>query len=368
MSHKHKKSPQFRSTKEDAFFAASNSERGFCSYYSDCFDNREINRVFVIKGGPGTGKSRFMREVGENAAARGWERRMIYCSSDSDSLDGIILRRGETSIALLDGTAPHTYEPKSPGVREEWINLGDFWNASALRERADEISVYQQEKQKGYRVAYRYLSAYGSVYRSRREKLEPYLRRKALEAYAKRLMRKIPDGARFESETALIGSVGMQGNIRLDTYFAESDCCYEIEDCKGVGAELMAELYRLAAEKRLRVRVSRDPILPDLVDGLFLCESRIAFVLGGEVRAQEKARRIFVRRFLKISEMGDLRESVNFDGRMLDALLGEALEQLQKVRHAHFELEKIYSSAMDFAEKEKFTKKFCNRLFDLQNP
>lgn len=362
-----RRSAELRSLGEDAYFVASNSARGFCSYYGDCFDDARIKQVYVIKGGPGTGKSRFMREVSDCAISHGWQRCMIYCSSDADSLDGVILRRGSISIALLDGTSPHVYEPKMPGVREELINLGDFWNGEMLRERSEEIARYQREKADGYRRAYRYLAAFGEVYQSRSEKLFPYIRKKAISDCAAKLMHAIPDESTFEARMALMESVGMGGVIRFDTYAAQAKRLYLIGDCRGTGKYLMDELYRLSMEKRLRVRLSRDPILPDVIDGLFLVGSGVAFVIGDENSCEYAHQNISMRRFLKVADMKSVRSSVNFDQRMLDALLGETLEQMQVVKRAHFELERIYSSAMNFEEKEEFTKKFCNRLFDLQN-
>ena len=115
-----------REKNEDAYFAASNSERGFYSYYQECFDHPRVDRVYAVKGGPGTGKSRFLRDVAQAAAAEGRQVEYIYCSSDPDSLDGVILTGKGRCIALLDATAPHVYEPAHPGVREEIVNLGAF--------------------------------------------------------------------------------------------------------------------------------------------------------------------------------------------------------------------------------------------------
>ncbi len=357
---------QIRSTGEDACFAASNSAHGFHSYYSDCFDDASIGRVFVIKGGPGTGKSRFMREVSKYAEALGWSAQMIYCSSDADSLDGVVLRKNGEAVAFLDGTAPHVYEPKSPGVREELINLGAFWDASRLRGQGEEIRRLHEQKMTGYRAAYRYLSAYGAVYQNRREKILPYVRQNAVSDYARKLMQQIPNGNGFEVKTTLMRSVGMGGAVGFDTFASRAKKLYLIEDCKGCSEYFMGELYRIAVEKRLRVRVSGNPILPEIIDGLFLSESGVAFVLWNGEPPQIPHKRIAMRRFLKNAELRTVRETVNFDGRMLEALLGEALEQMQTVRRAHFELEKIYASAMDFSEKESFTKKFCIRLFEPQ--
>ena len=50
-------------------FAASNSCRGFCNYYGDLFVDSRFDRLYIIKGGPGTGKSHFMKVVARRARA-----------------------------------------------------------------------------------------------------------------------------------------------------------------------------------------------------------------------------------------------------------------------------------------------------------
>ena len=95
-----------RSSREDAYFASSNSASGFWSYYTDVFDHARVRRLFAIKGGPGTGKSRFMKEVAKAAEENGHEVEYFYCSFDPSSLDGIII---DGKLAMIDGTAPHVY-------------------------------------------------------------------------------------------------------------------------------------------------------------------------------------------------------------------------------------------------------------------
>ena len=102
----------------DAYFAASNSAEGFFSYYEGCFGGAEIDRLYAIKGGPGTGKSHFLRTVESTLLGEGWRSEQILCSSDPDSLDGLILWNGTRRIALLDATAPHVWEPRLVGARE----------------------------------------------------------------------------------------------------------------------------------------------------------------------------------------------------------------------------------------------------------
>ena len=82
-----------KTTGRDAYFAASNSAKGFISYYEEVFRSSRIGHIWAIKGGPGTGKSRFLQEVSDYAVARGWQCEYVYCSSDPSSLDAVILTR-----------------------------------------------------------------------------------------------------------------------------------------------------------------------------------------------------------------------------------------------------------------------------------
>ncbi len=359
---KKKTAHPMRKSEDFSYFTASNSQNGFCSYYKECFDREEIGELYAIKGGPGTGKSRFMRDVTDRAKKMGWTSEMIYCSSDADSLDGVILKRGDRAIALLDATAPHVYEPTKPGFRENLINLGDFWDSRALSLQKEKIERLNREKSGAYRRAYRYLSAYGNVMENRRELVRPYLKLSAIERYAVGLMSRVEDGSEFSVAPALIHSVGMRGLVGLDSYFAKAKRIYLIRDCRGCAQYLMQDLYDLCRSKKLRVLLSRDPILPDIIDGLFLPMSGDAFVVGNDEECVYPHRTVSLYRFVKTADMQEVRGRINYTERLSDALLEGALQELETVRASHFLLEEIYSSTMDFAKKEAYTEAFCERV------
>jgi len=356
-----------KSTGENAYFAASNSIKGFFSYYDEIFSAARVRRVYAVKGGPGTGKSRFLRDVAEYAEDRGWSCEYVYCSSDPTSLDGVLLfRSGREGIALLDATAPHIYEPSCPGAREELVNLGAFWNADALVGQREEIEALGQQKREAYRSAYRYLAGLGEMDAERDATVAPYIKQRAIEAFAKRLMRAIPDGKEYSPSPALMHSVGMRGEVGFDTYFADAKRIFVIEDCRGSAKYLMRALGEQAQQKRLAVRISHDPVEPEVIDGLFLCESGVAFgVCRGAERGLPK-KRIRMRRFVDTAAMKRERERLNYAERMRRALRDGAIGALERVGEIHFRLEEIYSSAMDFEQKEKFTQGFCRALFDLK--
>lgn len=137
-------------------FPGSNSAYGFFSFYDQIIEE-DATRIYVIKGGPGVGKSTFMRNIGRELLRRGLDLEYHCCSADSTSLDGIVIPA--LKIACIDGTAPHVVDPKNPGAVDEIIHLGEFWNEAAVVTHREEILRANREKGRLYRRAYRYLAA-----------------------------------------------------------------------------------------------------------------------------------------------------------------------------------------------------------------
>ena len=73
------------------YFLGSNSERGFFSLYSDMADTSAGDFIWLIKGGPGCGKSSFMRKIGAAAESAGFSVEYTRCSGDPDSLDAVYI-------------------------------------------------------------------------------------------------------------------------------------------------------------------------------------------------------------------------------------------------------------------------------------
>ena len=94
---------------EIQYFLGANSPAGFYSLYSELLSPETANAIYILKGGPGCGKSTLMRRVAQQAAQAGETVEYILCSADPDSLDGVVLPR--LGAALVDGTAPHGTAP-----------------------------------------------------------------------------------------------------------------------------------------------------------------------------------------------------------------------------------------------------------------
>ena len=71
---------------------------------------RPPQRYFcILKGGPGCGKSTFLKRVGDAGRAAGLAVVRLHCAGDPASLDGVYFP--EKRSGFFDGTAPHTVDP-----------------------------------------------------------------------------------------------------------------------------------------------------------------------------------------------------------------------------------------------------------------
>ena len=108
------------------FFLGANSGNGYQSLFGQLTEDRTLYDMVILKGPPGTGKSTFLKLVGEAMEAVGTAVEYIHCAGAPDSLDGVLLP--ELRCALADGTAPHGTAPL--GHRTKKVSI-----CKALRRR-----------------------------------------------------------------------------------------------------------------------------------------------------------------------------------------------------------------------------------------
>jgi len=120
-----------------SLFAGAMGPDGFISCFDHLIDEHLLRRKLILKGGPGVGKTTFMRRVHAALCADGEPSALYFCSGDPDSLDAVCVPgRG---LLILDGTAPHIVDPQVPGARDSIINLGDCLDEASMRPRLGHI-------------------------------------------------------------------------------------------------------------------------------------------------------------------------------------------------------------------------------------
>lgn len=347
--------------KDLTFFAAANSGRGFVSFYPEVFEGNGIMRRYLIKGGPGTGKSTLMRAVAQKALDEGMCVEYYRCSSDPESLDAVVI---EGRVAVIDATSPHCVEPRLAGANDEIINLGAFWNAEGLAARRGEIEVLSNNKSESYECAYNFISAACKVRKNTKKLFEKFINKDKMRKSVLCISRTIPKQEGFSARVGLRSAVGMSGEVSLDTYEQMADKIYWIKDPYGIGTLFLDMLIEESRRRKNSIRVSYDPLEPSEPDALFFEKSKTAFIIA-EGRCEGKDNKyINMKRFVDIP--ADISSALRRKSRELkkidEQLVGLATESLEGAGTSHFELEKIYKSCMDFKSLEKFSSLFLERI------
>ena len=275
---------------QNKYFAAANSSRGFKNYFKEVFGGADT--VYVVKGGPGTGKSSFMKRCSKRAEEKGFTVENYCCSSDADSLDGVLIFDGERRIGVLDGTAPHIWEPRLVGAVERTVNLGEFWDEDILFSQRNEIRALTKKKEAAYNKAYTYLRSCGNLQAVTDMLLRDAIDQNKILASAERLAERYGK-ARLESGSvvtpALIDAVTMKGVVRLDSFEMRAKRIYRICHTYGVGQMLLSKILECLMLRGVRVKAAYDAICPWLVNGIFVEDDKTAFVVTDVVYDDDNA-------------------------------------------------------------------------------
>ncbi len=336
------------------FFLAANSAEGFVSHFGDSFNPLDGWRAYLIKGGPGSGKSSFMKYIAVKAVDRGHTVELCPCSSDPQSLDGVIIK--DIKTVLLDATSPHALEPKYPAVCEEIINLGEFWNAEALRDKAKEIIAISDQNKRLHKTASAYISAAGELILDNFKLFEQATDLKKVELFGTKLAsRLIPKRAenRPHEWVRFIGGITPEGVVAYsDTIEGYYKNIIVIADKHGATSNaLMNAVRRLALSRGYEIISLKNPFLPSrITDHILIPELSLAFVREYDyIKFDAAHRRIHSRRFENIGLIRQLRNRITFNRRLSRELPVFAAQTLQKAKSVHDRIEKYYIDAMDFS-------------------
>jgi len=347
------------------YFPGNNTPGGFFSYYHFIMEQKEARRIWTLKGGPGTGKSSFMKKIGETMLEEGHNVDFLHCSSASDSLDGILLRN--LGVAMVDGTAPHVIDPVNPGAVDTIINLGDYWNECGILENRKSIIETNERVGSIFAGVYHYLRAAESMYDNIARINSKTLSSSVVYGIA---MDIIHDDMGCETSRLNTGKVrkffasaitpeGLRSFLPglIDGYAK----VYVIKAEIGSGTEgITRRIAEAAASRGYDVEAFYCPLKPEeKLEHLLIPRLSMAVVTSNTYHdagpgnsAQER---------VEINLLGNssdpetsLQEEITWDsGRRMDELLAQAVYCLQKAKLEHDVLESFYIPHMEF---EKFDK------------
>jgi len=342
---------------EKRYFASANTEKGFVSYFDEIYGG--LDRLYIIKGGPGTGKSSLIRNIADGAERKGYTIEYFYCSSDPLSLDGIIIE--ELNCGIIDGTLPHSYEPRYPGVRDVIINLGDNWNSEKLRMYTNEICEITDTKKILYNNVYNYLSAAGRVENELTVCNGRCLLKEKMNMAVQRLGRIWQRGKGYKRSIRPIESISHAGRIVYGTYNSLAENKFAVKDRYGIGCIFMDMLIDLAKEKGLMTVYSPSVLDPSAIKAIYFPEVKSSFVICDDDSVD--VRQINMDRFIDLDALRKNKQKNRFARRCLNSLYEGVQKGFDDIFALHSELEKYYTESMDFSENMKIAEEIKKELF-----
>jgi hypothetical protein len=335
-----------------------------------------VNRVYIIKGGPGTGKSSLMNFISREMTGRGYEVEHHHCATDPDSLDGLVIP--DLGVALLDGTAPHAFDPKNPGIAEEIVNLAEYWDDTVIIPYKAEIMEISKRGNMHFQTAYSLLKQSKMAYDQWQWYVEEAIDPAKYNRISRLLVERMLEGITPNYDTApqarhLLASAITPGGI-VDFRQALIERDMKVFSVRGESKTLVKQLIRRAAnaaeEMGLYTEQYHCPYEPDKLDMLIIPAVRTVVTNSSQpyhldpegLEEKPSVETVDLDICIKKGLLEQYEEEKTDALIRSRNLLEKGIEYLAKARAAHSEREKYYSAAMDFDRVDIRRREILNQI------
>lgn len=350
------------------FFLGANAPKGYFSRFDQLFAASPKGKCYLLKGGPGTGKSTVLKKIAAALGEKNMSTELIFCSADKDSLDAVMTFDGK--IVAADATLPHSAEPKYPGVYETTVSLSDCWDPEKLLEHGDEITALFDENRRLHEEARRYIAASASLFEEAtrlgndciyQEKAAKTAARICAREFGKKQHRQGKEKQRFLSAVTDKGVFffSKTANILCDKIYLIDD------DCGAASRIFLSTVRKISLEHGLDIIVCRCPIFPsDKIEHIFIPELRLGFMTKNRRHNMEVMpyRVIHSRRFFDEKKYLRHKLRIRFALRAGANLIDEAVKCMKEAKKTHDRLEALYIPAMDFSLVDEKTEKILAEI------
>ena len=340
------------------FFLGANSDKGFVSYFNELQDFGDFLQLFILKGGPGSGKSSLMKKIYKHAQSLGHNVEAINCASDPNSLDAFI--DYTQGIAMADGTAPHSFDPYLPGVKEHIIYTGEYWNTNALLKNKEEIQKLNEEIADCHKSATAYIKAAAALIKENMEIARKHINKKELTEFGEMLASLFAKGSSARERKRLLSAVTC-GKVEFfeKTLSSLADKIYVLDDLWGASSDMLLSFLRSNALKcNLKIICCPCSVIPERLEHIIIPSEKIAFSVRNSFHGTQKAFAETSGFYYPFDEssLKERRQSAHI-------LIFKATDCVNKAKALHDDLERYYVDAMDFPQLENIAEKLKKQIY-----
>lgn len=353
-----------------SFFLGANTPIGFYSLFSELYNPNKNWSMYIIKGGPGTGKSSLMKKIANEAEKREYMVERILCSSDPMSLDGLII--SDLKIAIADGTSPHVINPVFPGVCEHTIDLGQYWNTEKLKSNASKIKRATTANSDFHKQCIKYLKASDVIEKEIDAITDKIVKREKVERFAARLCEnemKVTETDSGKLKIRFISAVTPLGIVvQYDSLFKMCDKIITIADNSSfVSNHILQHINEFAGDKKIDRIVCMCPMNPEKkIEHMIFPNLRLGIFTSNMYHPMIKkyGRTIHSERFIDDTAATDYKNKLSFLKKARLELIGESIKSLEQAKATHDILESYYIAAMDFSGVSSMADTLIKEIFN----
>lgn len=338
--------------KERHLFPGGNTSKGFYSFYKYILTQEDANRILCMKGGPGTGKSYFMKKIGAHFAAKGYTIEYHHCSSDNNSLDGVVI--SELNVAIIDGTSPHMVDPIHPGAVDEILNMGAALDMDKLFLKKDEIMEVQRLISKNFKRAYIYLATAKDIHDDwsslNSESINPSKLSTITESLKEEIFNTHRSG--FGNDRHLFATAFTPNGIIsfTENLVSTFEKKFILNGGPGLGkSEILRKIGATAQRKGYFVEYLHDPLIPERIEHVLIPELSTCVLTTNEISKISFTGKVYnILDFCKADIIAQNKSEVEYCSKIFYELIDKAISLIANAHDIHDELEAFYISSMDF--------------------
>ena len=331
----------------ERYFLGNNTAYGFYGNYEQ--ELKDKNKVILLKGGPGTGKSTMLKRLAKEAEDRGFDYELWYCSGDPKSLDGVLVK--DLNIAVVDATAPHATGADLPVIKDVIFDLATSLNRDKLTPHVEEIKRLLNCKKHRFIRTYQHLNIALCHLKNQIALEIDDVDNKKIHEFAMDFYAKIKDDidAKIKNRDVFVSAICPTGeNVFFDHLRGRK--IFKVEG-GAVATNIFFDVLKGLTDGTWLL----NPLDPNYIDGVVLND--IAIVK--EVGLEDNYDVLNLRDFEHFCYADEIAEEKN--GVVLEEAF--AVQELNRAREYHLEVEKYFVDAMDFENNEILFDRVRNEVF-----